>query len=177
MKSRAGTDRLASMFNTPALSSTRFVIPDGKQGIFDTVNLMIDIVNKYKTNLVIRGLALSLVEFLPNKDERGEVETIFSWVQNHIRYVKDVHGVETVSTPDKTLEVMQGDCDDQSLLLACLLESIGHPTSFKIAGYNGDDFEHVYCVAFVQGEAIHMDATESEPIGWEPPDSTISAYL
>lgn len=177
MISRAGADRLPSMFNAPALSSTRFVIPDGKQGIFDTVNIMIDLVDKYKTNMTVRNLAMSLVEFLPGKDEHAEVETIFAWVQNNIRYVKDVNGVETVSTPDIILDVMQGDCDDQSLLLACLLESIGHPTSFKIAGYNGDDFEHVYCVAFVQGEAIHMDATESEPIGWEPPDSTISAYL
>ncbi len=165
------------MFLTSAPSSTRFVIPDGKQGIFDTVNLMIDIVDKYKTDSTVRNLALSLVQFLPSKDELGEVQTIFAWVQDNIRYVKDVNGVETVSTPDRTLEVMQGDCDDQSLLLACLLESIGHPTSFKIAGYSGDDFEHVYCVVFIKGDAIHMDSTEDEPLGWEPPNPTISAYL
>jgi transglutaminase-like putative cysteine protease len=66
---------------------------------------------------------------------------LFEYVRDHIRYIKDPVGVESVSDPYYTLARMVGDCDDQAVLLAALYESVGFPTRFVIAGYNGADVE------------------------------------
>ncbi len=56
------------------------------------------------------------------------------FVRDNIRYIKDIRDVETVAYPDITLQQGQGDCDDKSVLLASLLESIGHPTPLCCGG-------------------------------------------
>jgi len=56
-----------------------------------------------------------------------------------------------------------------------MLESIGYPTRFVVAGYNGGGFEHVYLQAWINGRWISMDPTEPHPMGWEPPDATVIA--
>ena len=66
-------------------------------------------------------------------------------MQDNVQYVRDVRGVETLATPIKTLETMQGDCDDQAVLLASLLESIGHPTRFVAMAQTAlGPFVHVF---------------------------------
>jgi hypothetical protein len=165
------------MYLSSPLQSRRLNIADGLPGILETVRVMRSMVDTYKASLPIRGLALSLVEFLPGKDQRGEIEVLFTFVRDKIRYVKDINGIETVSTPDQTLNYGQGDCDDKSVLLACLLESIGYPTVFKITGYSGHEYQHVYVAALLDNELIHMDATENYPMGWEAPNPTVEKYL
>lgn len=153
------------------------VYRDGNPGIFQTALLMRDIVSRYKTNLEIRSLAMNIVSFLPGKDERGEIEAIFCFVRDHIRYVKDIYGVETIATPDKTLEFGQGDCDDQSVLLATLLESIGYQTGFKLTGYNSKVLEHVYVVVQLRGGMIFADPTEQGELGEEVPGAVVEYYV
>lgn len=159
------------------LTSARLTYPDGNAGIFATARLMRDIVREYKLNLEIRSLALSLVEFLPGKDEAGEINALFCFVRDQIRYVKDIAGVETIHTPEITLEIRQGDCDDQSVLLAALLESIGYQTGFKLTAYNGDSFQHVYVVVFHPAGWIHLDPTESGEMGDEVAGIISEAYV
>jgi len=146
-----------------------YTLAGGEAGIVQTAKMMRELVSAYKVNPEIRGLALSLVSNLPGKDEIAEIDTLFKFVRDRIRYVKDVYNVETLATPVKTLEIGQGDCDDKSTLLAALLESIGYQTMFKLASYSGDMFEHVYVFVCGLGIAIHLDPTEPEPAGYEPP--------
>jgi hypothetical protein len=158
---------------------TMHTLAGGKRGILQTVHLMRDLVDQFKTDPEIRGLALSLVKGCREKDAVGEIECIFHFVRDCIRYVMDVYDVETLHTPPMLLEVGQGDCDDKSTLLATLLESIGYETAFKVTGYHGSDFEHVY--VFVRsgpaGIALHLDATEPEAAGWEAPNPTVEMYV
>ena len=85
------------------------------------------LVRDAKKTLPVRQTALSIVQNIPAKNWYREVSEIWQFVNNNIRYVRDVSGVETLQTPEKTMEFGQGDCDDQSVLIASLLESIGHP--------------------------------------------------
>ena len=73
------------------------------------------------TDMQIRELAVQLVRRAPPKDWQREIEALFNFVRNNVRYVRDIHAVETVQTPAKTLEFRAGDCDDMVTLLAAML--------------------------------------------------------
>lgn len=167
------------MFTYDRPQSVRmFTLADGNRGILQTVALMRELVRTFKADHEIRSLALSLVEGVPAKDDSEEVERLFLFVRDGIRYVRDIYGVETVHTPPEVLRIGQGDCDDKSVLLASLLESVGYETAFKVAGYNGPDYEHVYvCVRASDGGWVHLDPTEFECAGWEAPGRTAEAYV
>lgn len=133
-------------------------------------------VEQYKTAPQIRELALRLTQHLPQKDFRGEALALFNYVQNHIRYVKDIHDVETVQTPLKTLELSAGDCDDKATLLAALLESIGHETRFHAMGFRKNNISHVLLETNINGQWVAMDTTEPVSMGWLPPAIQHSIY-
>lgn len=153
------------------LSGRLLTISNGAAGVFETASAMRQLINAYKTDVEIRTTAANVVFLTPEKDDLSEVEAVFNWVRDHIRYLKDVNMVETLTTPDRTLQLGYGDCDDQVVLLASMLESIGYPTRLVITGY-GDPgvYEHVYLQALVQNHWIDMDPTEQIPLGFAPPD-------
>lgn len=83
----------------------------------------------------------------------------------------DVNEVETLHTPDVTIEIGQGDCDDKVILLSTLLEAIGHPTRFVIVGYVDEmTFEHVYLETLIGEDWVALDPTENVEAGWSPPN-------
>lgn len=108
-------------------------IPSGKAGTVETLKIMRGLVRNYKKSVPLRLTALDIVQSLNQKDYAGELRALQQFVRDQIRYVRDIRGIETVSTPDQTLITRQGDCDDKSVLLATLLESIGHPTRFVLS--------------------------------------------
>ena len=151
------------------------MIPEGSAGIMATIDVMRALVKRYRTDMLIRQTALNLLTLVPPKDSFGEVSAIFEFVRDHIRYVGDVLDVETLATPDKTLALRAGDCDDKSVLLAALLESVGYNTRFVVAGYNFPGvFEHVYVsVLLGDGSLLSLDPSEDQPAGFEPPEPII----
>ena len=142
---------------TPALSGYVVPLANGIGGIHQTLRMMRQLVNQCKTNVQIRQAATNIIFLTPEKDEYSDV--------------KDVNDVETLSTPMMTLEGGLGDCDDQTVLLASMLESVGYPTRFVVEGYSvPDEYDHVYMQALVFGQFISMDPTEQKYMGWSPPD-------
>jgi transglutaminase-like putative cysteine protease len=133
---------------------------------------MSGLVKSAKSTLPVRLLALRLVRRNGQKDWPGEVRDIHAFVRDGIRYVKDVRGVETLQTPEKTLELGQGDCDDKSTLVAALLESIGHPTRFVAVGFNGQ-FAHVLVETKIGTKWVAVETTEPVAVGWFPKNVTM----
>lgn len=130
---------------------------------------MAALVRQYRTAPAVREAALSLVRDVPPKDYAGEVRAIFEWVRDHVRYTRDVRDVETVQTPQATLELEQGDCDDKTTLLAALLESVGVRTRLVAVGMvRPGSYSHVYAEAFVRGAWVALDATMPHAVGWAP---------
>lgn len=151
-------------------------LPDGIDGVIATLRFMAQIVKEYKINPIVREKALALTRFVFQKDFIGEVQALFDFVQNHVRYVHDIEGVETLQTPDVTLDHMAGDCDDKSILLASLLASIGYSSRFRAVGFARDVLEHVYVEVKLGTQWIALDATEPNPMGWAPP-GVVSSYV
>ena len=129
----------------------------GVDGIRLTLKRMAKISKDYKTAPLIRELGLSLLQDVPEKQWRLEAARMLEFVQNNIRYTQDVHGVETLQTPIQTLRLRQGDCDDQSMLLASLLMTTGKPAKFVAVGQEKGVYSHVLVQTRVGGHWLWAD--------------------
>lgn len=148
-------------------------IPNGADGTRATLDIMRQFVRRYKKSLALRNLALSVVEPVlqgTRKNYAAQVRAIHSFVQNHINYVQDINGVETLATPLRTLEMRKGDCDDQAVLVATLLEAIGHPTRFvAIKTKPFGPYVHVFTETKIGPKWVAVETTENWPVGFAPP--------
>lgn len=148
------------------------ILPDGEEGTKATLLLMVALVRQYKSSPAVRGAAIDLVRDLPPKRWAAEIRALHEFVRDSIRYTADTCGVETVQTPEATLDLGVGDCDDKSTLLAALLESIGHPSRFVAVGPSPGIYTHVFVQTPIGGPSgsrwLALDATEPVPPGWTP---------
>lgn len=130
---------------------------------------MRDLVKRGRVSLPIRELAMELVRHVNGKDWSGQVEALHAFVRDNIRYIKDINGVETIATPERTLAYGAGDCDDQVVLLSSLLESIGHPTRFIAIGTQSPfSFNHVFGETKIGSQWVPVETTEPVGVGWKP---------
>lgn len=159
---------------TPTVTQLR-AIPDGFPGVVETLRAMSRFARDGKTTMLVRQTALRLTRNCQQKDFSCEVRTLHAFVRDSVRYVMDVDGVETVQTPQKTLEMMAGDCDDKATLLASLLGSIGHPTRFVAIGFAPQEFSHVYLETLIGTRWIPLETTEPVEAGWSPDPQLILA--
>lgn len=145
-------------------------LPDGPAGIKETLKLMKTLAIYGKKNDVIRQRAAELVKYVPAKQWFKEVEALWNFVKNDIRYTRDIKEVETLYYPDQTLQQGYGDCDDKAVLLASMLEATGHPAKFVAVGFKPDDYSHVYPETLIGKYWVPLETTEpGVGIGWSPP--------
>jgi transglutaminase-like putative cysteine protease len=144
-------------------------IAEGKEGIRQTLLLMADIVRRYRANPAVLTKARALTQSLRQKDYYGEIRVLHEFVRDSIRYVKDPVGVETVATPDQTLAIGQGDCDDKAVLVASLLEALGHDCRFVAVGFTPGEFTHVLVQTRAGPGWVNVETTEPVALGWGPP--------
>jgi hypothetical protein len=174
----------------------RFSIPGGLGGVQRTLRLMVNVTSTFKTDLHVRTLAVHLVKGrvvtladghqaryaqCRPKDYMQEMRTLHAFVRDHISYVRDVEGVETLQTPVQTLNVLAGDCDDKAMLFAALAGAIGFPTRFAAIGVRDQPFSHVMAQALDErsGDYVNAETILTDPpveLGWEPPDATSVMY-
>lgn len=148
-------------------------VPSGVAGVQVTLKAMVRLVRHWRKDAGMVKLARSIVQPLPGKDFRGEIDRLFCWTKQHIRYVQDVNQVETLATPRATLEMRSGDCDEMATLLATLLEAIGHPARFVAMGFNQDLYSHVIVETRLGSRWLACDTTEAAArVGWTPPNKT-----
>lgn len=168
-------DFLRGIDNKP---TTLLGIPEGVDGVKATLKIMKQIVKQYKSHPQVRQLANDLTRHLSQKNYVGEALAIHDFVKNKIRYVRDVRSVETLQTPEAILKNGSGDCDDKSILSACLLESLGHPTRFIAVGFKPGSFSHVIAQTKIGNDWVTVECTEPVKMGWFPPNvkSTLIIY-
>ena len=133
-----------------------------------------------KYDPAMRQLAVSIIKNCPGKDWDCEIDTIFDFVRTNIRYTLDINEIELIRPPQFILQDGVGDCDDMCVLLATLLECVGHSCTFMAVGFGPtDDFTHVVVLVSpaAEEEAYSLDATEPNPPGWFPPGVTCSMSI
>lgn len=163
--------------------SQLLAIPSGTAGVTATLKLMAQIARQYKADPLLRQTAARIVQSAPEKDDLAEAAALQDWVRANIRYTGDVLDVETLQTPDYTLQEAYGDCDDQAILLATLLLAIGIPAAYMAIAVDGETFTHVMAFACVRGynppwvsleTTLTTDPQSGAPIGpgWWPHNVT-----
>ena len=164
--------RYISASLTPARTSLHG-IPKGFQGTRKTLEHIQDLIRQGAKDFFVRQKAIDILleRAVRSKDYWREIKALFEWVQQNVRYTKDPFRVEVLHSARRMLELRAGDCDDMTILLGALLESIGHPVRLVIVGpdpLRPKLFSHIYLEAFHQGSWIALDATMPFPMGWAP---------
>jgi transglutaminase-like putative cysteine protease len=150
-------------------------IPSGRAGTRATLRAMKRLVDYSRADYELIRFARQLVHYLPEKAWEAQARAIFYFVRDRIRYVLDPVGIETISSPDETLKVRHGDCDDKSVLAASLLLAIGHPARFLAVAFDGGPFSHVLVETPIGTEWWPMELTDrSMPFGEMPEPDRIT---
>lgn len=142
-----------------------------------TASRMRSLILESSKNLYVRKWAERMVQDVVDRDEWGEGNAIFTFLQSHTRYAHDPRGVELIQTPPYVLRhfelglVPSLDCDDYTVLSLSLLRSLGYSTLIRVAGYREDGkFSHVYGVVKLNGEFVVFDPVRKDvEMGWEAP--------
>lgn len=148
-------------------------IPSGYRGTLKTLTHIIALIKQGAKDFHVRQTAIDILlqRGVKAKDYLGEIKALFEWVQEYVRYTKDTFRVEVLHSARRMLELRAGDCDDMSILLGAMLESIGHPVRLLLSGpdpLKQTLFTHIYLEVFHKGRWVPLDATMPHPMGWAP---------
>lgn len=151
-------------------------IPNGQAGAIATMRNMRQLVRDAirDPSQQIRETALNILRGVNTFS--AQAQAIQSWVQNNIEYRRDPVDVELVQTPQVTLQLKAGDCDDQAVLTAAFLHATGHPAQFIAVGMNGSPLAHVLAQTMIGTSWVSVETIERRPLGWMPPGIT-SHYI
>ncbi len=149
-------------------------LPKGYPGTRRTVGLVARLIRQGAKDFRVRQTAIDILiaNDIPPKDYLGEIEALFCWVRDRIRYTRDIYRVELLHTARRMLELRAGDCDDMTILLGSMLKSVGHPVRLALVGFNPRKkslFTHIYLEVFYKGAWIALDPTVRRPLGFAPP--------
>lgn len=199
----AGASALSEAFSTsPGLSEAtprkRLPPPGGKtemQVALHKVNTIEDrikhinkMIRKGRLHPNVRKLAVQIVSqkcngtwCTPEKNWEAEVDTVFNWVREHVRYVRDTYDVDLYQHPKRTIEFGGGDCDDYTITLGALLQAIGYPIKCRvIQTIDSDDWNHIYLLVGLPPRGPTkwkvLDASVDKPAGWEAPKKMIAKF-
>lgn len=85
-------------------------------------------------------------------------EKLWHFVKNHIRYKKDVRGIEQVRSPRRLIHDGVGDCDCFTTFISTCLSVLKIPVINRITKYKENYFQHIYpIVPLGNGKYITMD--------------------
>lgn len=147
-------------------------LPSGRAGTLATLNHMRDFVRASirSPEQIVRERALRILDAagVPQRKYWQSARALHAFVRDEIKYVRDPVGVELVQTPEKTLQLGYGDCDDKSTLLAALLESTGHPARFTVIAFGGNPFSHVLAETRLDNRWVPAETIIPKPLGWFP---------
>lgn len=161
-------------------------IPSGEDGVAQTLKIMVNMVLEYRASPTVRVTAQSLVKECASRDTVCQVRALQEFVRDRIKYLPDVRDVETIQTPDYTLAMGSGDCDDQACLMSAFVESLGKQSRFLAQAVRGGDFSHVSSQVLLGTRWVNLEtivpvlpepwgglpAGTPTPIGWFPSDVT-----
>jgi transglutaminase-like putative cysteine protease len=120
----------------------------------------------------VRNLAVSIISSsgVSPRDSIGQLRALYTWGKKNLRYVPDVQGVEYIQAPRVVLRSRAGDCDDFTVLLAALAESIGFDVIIKVISLGPRrPFSHVYPMVRRGEGQVPLDITPGSRFGAEFP--------
>lgn len=153
-------------------------------GVDEVVNIAKTWIENYRSEQFIRDKALQITGSIRKhprsnhpdmRDFDAIAKAIHDFIVKEIKYVRDQNEVERLQTPDATLLLKAGDCDDMVILGGALLESVGVPTRIKLIGQKTGQFSHIYLEYQANGQWKSFDPTLALYPGYVFPKKNIKA--
>jgi len=126
------------------------LVPNGS--VSDTVEQMKKIV---KATL---AQTKNIAPVLKGSSKLETARNLWNFLYSHVQYTKDNPLREQLRTPARTWQdrARGVDCDCYAIFISSVLTNLGVPHFFRVAAYNGGDFQHVYVVV-PDGKEIIID--------------------
>lgn len=158
-----------------AAANTAF---DGVMTKRETVQVANDLAQVRSLDAPIRALAVAIVG--PLKDAKVEVpRKVAAWIRENVQYTQETPMVEVLQGPYRTLGrnvsiqtpmgpyrfggTGTGDCDDLSILFACLCRSIGVPAYVAGIAPTGKPDSFFHAMGFADG--VFYELSKDRPYG------------
>lgn len=121
---------------------------ESKEKLSTSITKIINAVDRNAES--IRSLAVELGKRFEAGDFK-QARRIYEFVRDEIQYIHDPLGFEQIQSPDSTLKLRAGDCEDQAILLCSLLSVIGFQTALVFSDADNDGIaDHVYSAVYIQ---------------------------
>jgi transglutaminase-like putative cysteine protease len=112
---------------------------------------------------VLLPIARRITQGCVARDAICELRAIYRFVVENVRYTGDIAGVDTFSSPLRTLQMGGEDCDGHAVLCAALAICNGFKAKVRITSNRGVTWDHIYCmVGMPKGRAdkwVVLDTT------------------
>lgn len=143
-------------------------LPAGDRGVEITVQKMRGLIEQGKKDPVVHELAAWILHRykVPAFDWAGEARAIGEAVWRNVRFTRDVTHKETLHSAPEIIRLKIGDCDDFSILICSLLESIGAETRLVTVSNHAEDltqFSHIYPEVKIEGKWTPVDFARRFP--------------
>lgn len=117
------------------------------KSVQDTLKYMELLANKYKDDTA------KITKILKGKTLRETLFNIHRFIVENIQYSKDAKTLEQVCRPlrlwvDRDGSKGHTDCDCMSVFISSILVNLKIPHAYRMAGYNGGEFQHVYVIVY-----------------------------
>ncbi len=136
------------------IASVRTNPTDSNVSTRDTIVQMTKLARTYAKHPIVMDAIWQAVEHTNGQDEGEIVTAIFDWVRAHVEFVDDEKVLDEIwgHTPDEaelliapprllSMDVPQGDCDDQATLLATMLMGAAESIGVEAVSYSSDGLE------------------------------------
>lgn len=152
-------------------------IPEGDAGTAATIAAMRQLIDEGKKDPVVYELARSILRKarVAAFDLAGEARAIYESVRRNLRFTRDIRGKETLHSARELVRLRMGDCDDYTILMCSLLESVGlrtHITTVATDERDPGTFTHVFPEVYLNGRWVAVDAARKKPAFGKAPRSS-----
>jgi hypothetical protein len=116
----------------------------------------------------IRAAAIAIARSAPPMNAAAQVQAVYQWVVQNIRFVNDPPGHELVQAADFTLLHRAGDCDCITTLVLSLLGGMGIDGDLVTVATDPErpnEFSHIYPRAYTGNQTIAVDAARELETG------------
>ena len=87
---------------------------------------------------------------------------LLQWTAGEVAFIPDPYRSELFQSPEVTLRMRAGDCDDHAVLLGAMTTAVGIPTRLCASG-NAGELSHVFPVVELDGRWTALDSTLPHP--------------
>lgn len=142
--------------------------PDGFAHTTSSIRKVAELIREGQLSFPIVRLARRIVHDVPSKRYASELQALYVWAREHVRYRKDPIGAEWLQSAERTVAERAGDCDDLTILIGSLAGALGHAWRLLTVGPTPTRQAHIAIQVSTDGGASWLTL---DPV-MEPPQST-----